>query len=101
MYLVIDAVLPTLQLSIHISFYQLFFSNFRSVDFINLMAYDYHYWTAYLPFTGPNAPIYAAANDYNYFATLNANWSVHKWVDEGMPKEKIILGVPTYAHTYE
>ncbi|XP_018912124.1 chitinase-3-like protein 2 isoform X2 [Bemisia tabaci] len=73
----------------------------RSVDFINLMAYDYHYWTAYLPFTGPNAPIYAAANDYNYFATLNANWSVHKWVDEGMPKEKIILGVPTYAHTYE
>lgn len=70
------------------------------VDFVNLMAYDFHYYTSYLPVTGPNAPLYSSHIDHGFFTTLNTNSSAYHWVSRGMPNNKIIIGLPTYGHSF-
>ncbi|XP_066148827.1 chitinase-3-like protein 2 isoform X2 [Euwallacea fornicatus] len=70
------------------------------VDFINLMSYDYHYYTDVTPFTGFNAPLYQSSSEKYYLATLNVNYSSHYWNYLGMDKSKIVVGLPTYGHTF-
>ncbi|XP_018335057.2 chitinase-3-like protein 2, partial [Agrilus planipennis] len=70
------------------------------VDYVNLMSYDYHFYTKSTPFTGINAPLYASPNQIGYFATLNINYSAYYWHFNGMEKNKIIIGLPTYGHSY-
>ncbi|XP_066995036.2 chitinase-3-like protein 2 [Anabrus simplex] len=70
------------------------------LDFINLMAYDYHFYVPYLPTTGANAPLYSRPDEKGYFRTLNTNWSAFYWMEKGMPKNKIVVGVPTYGHSF-
>ncbi|KAJ9600933.1 hypothetical protein L9F63_000880, partial [Diploptera punctata] len=70
------------------------------VDYVNVMTYDFHFYTTYLPMTGYNAPLYKSANETGYFATLNTNWSISYWQSKGMPKEKIVVGLPTYGHSF-
>lgn len=64
------------------------------------MSYDYHYYTKFTPFTGINSPLYAASSDKFYLATLNINFSVNYWNYLGMDRSKIIVGLPTYGHTF-
>uniref|UniRef100_A0A0C9RT37 CHIA_1 protein n=1 Tax=Fopius arisanus TaxID=64838 RepID=A0A0C9RT37_9HYME len=71
------------------------------VDFINLMSYDYHYYVWYLPITGLNAPLYANPLEMGYSATLNVNYSAFYWISKGMPREKIVMGIPTYGHSFQ
>ncbi|XP_014279987.1 chitinase-3-like protein 2 [Halyomorpha halys] len=72
----------------------------RFVDFINLMSYDYHMYTDYLPLTGPNSPLYPRPADRLFQQTLNINWSVTLWMKCGMPASKINIGIPTYGHSF-
>ncbi len=64
------------------------------------MCYDYHSFVWYLPVIGPNAPLYASAHDQGYTRTLNTNYTMHLWLKGGMPKNKIMLGVPLYGHSW-
>lgn len=64
------------------------------------MAYDYHMYQSYLPLTGANAPLYERRTELGYFATLNVNWSATYWLYKGMPANKIIIGIPTYGHSF-
>lgn len=73
----------------------------KHVDYINLMAYDYHFYMWYFPVTGANAPLFSRPEEKGFLATLNTNWSSWYWVQKGMPKEKIVVGVPTYGHTFK
>ncbi|CAH1716967.1 unnamed protein product [Aphis gossypii] len=73
----------------------------RFVDFINVMAYDYHSYQWYFPLTGPNSPLFSSRNDTGYFQDLNINSSIQYWISKGMPKEKILLGMPTYGHSFK
>ncbi|KAH7703117.1 Protein CHT-1 [Aphelenchoides avenae] len=62
----------------------------KYLDFVNVMTYDFHgSWDSA---TGHNAPLYSAAGD-----TLNANTGMQYWANNGMPKSKLILGIPTYG----
>lgn len=70
------------------------------VDFVNLMCYDYHAYVWYLPFAGPNSPLFSSSIDVGYGTTLNTNYTVHYWIDRGMPRSKIIVGMPTYGHSW-
>nr|XP_023015191.1 chitinase-3-like protein 2 [Leptinotarsa decemlineata] len=70
------------------------------VDFINLMSYDYHFYTRETPFTGINSPLYASDNEKFIFSTLNVNFSAYYWNHSGMERSKIIIGLPTYGHTF-
>lgn len=70
------------------------------VDFINLMSYDYHMYTKYLPLTGPNSPLFPHRTDEGFMQTMNINWSATTWYKRGMPLEKINVGIPTYGHSF-
>ena len=67
---------------------------------MNLMTYDFHFYSPYSPFTGPNAPLFAAKDDIGLLGTLNTAWAAKYWYQNGMPANKIIVGVPTYGHTW-
>ncbi len=61
------------------------------MDFINLMAYDFHgSWEKFLGF---NAPLYA--NDQ-----FNVDFSVNYWLSKGAPGDKINLGLGTYGRSF-
>ncbi|KAG5885442.1 hypothetical protein JTB14_020777 [Gonioctena quinquepunctata] len=71
------------------------------VDFVNLMSYDWHFYTRGTPFTGINSPLYAAENEKFYLSKLNTNYSANYWNHLGMERSKIIVGLPTYGHTFK
>lgn len=50
--------------------------------------------------TGLNAPLYARSNEVGFFETLNINYSVNYWMSKGLDRSKIIIGLPTYGHSY-
>ncbi|CAG7832545.1 unnamed protein product [Allacma fusca] len=70
------------------------------LDFVNVMAYDFHYYLWYSPITGPNAPLDKSGYDLGITSTLNTAWAAKYWYQCGMPANKIIVGAPTYGHTY-
>nr|XP_022903706.1 chitinase-3-like protein 2 isoform X1 [Onthophagus taurus]XP_022903707.1 chitinase-3-like protein 2 isoform X2 [Onthophagus taurus] len=71
------------------------------VDFVNVMTYDFHFYTKFTPFTGINSPLYSLPHDVGIFGTLNINYSINFWVSQGMDKDKVVVGLPTYGHTYK
>lgn len=66
----------------------------RSIDTVNLMAYDY-----YEPgeSTGNHAPLFTDPEDPK---KISADRSVHEFEQAGVPSEKIVLGVPFYGHQW-
>ncbi|RVE45948.1 hypothetical protein evm_009421 [Chilo suppressalis] len=62
------------------------------LDFINLMAYDFHgKWERE---TGHNAPLYAPSSDSEWRKQLSVDHAAHLWVKLGAPKDKLIIGCP-------
>ncbi|XP_021191173.3 chitinase-3-like protein 2 [Helicoverpa armigera] len=70
------------------------------VDFVNIMTYDFHYFTKFTPFTGFNSPLYRRSTEQLYLATLNINYTVQMYRDKGLDRTKIVVGIPTYGHTF-
>ena len=73
----------------------------KYVDFINLMTYDFHIFSPYWPFTGFNAPLNKRQKEVYFLQYLNTNWSANYWVDLGMQKDKIMVGIPTYGRGFQ
>ncbi|XP_037938792.1 chitinase-3-like protein 2 [Teleopsis dalmanni] len=69
-------------------------------DFVNLMSYDYHFYTQETPFTGLNAPLYARKNERSIMGTFNINYSVNWWLTNGLDRQKLVVGLPTYGHSF-
>ncbi|XP_050044831.1 chitotriosidase-1-like isoform X2 [Dermacentor andersoni] len=69
----------------------------RSVDFVNLMTYDLNVYNWYTPWLRHNSPLRSSATDPPYFNTLNVESSAKLWATLGMPKSKIMVGIPTYG----
>lgn len=69
-------------------------------DFVNIMTYDYHFYTKTTPFTGFNAPLYKRHDEGGIFAGLNINFTVNYWHSQGLDKNKIVIGLPTYGHSF-
>ena len=65
------------------------------LDFINVMTYDYHSGPGITNF---NAPLYAAKGDPT--PELNVDASIRAFVDAGVPSDKLLVGIPFYAHGY-
>ena len=68
----------------------------RSVDTVNLMAYDY-YEPGSEPTTGNHAPLFTDPADPKH---ISADASVRRFESEGVPAQKIVLGVPFYGHVW-
>lgn len=69
-----------------------------SLDFINVMTYDYHgHWEKT---TGHNSPVYRSSADSGSASDRNINSSISHWLALGAPAEKLLLGIPTYGRTF-
>ena len=67
-----------------------------SVDFINLMNYDFDGpWSGT---TGFVAPLYQSSSDPS--STNNASSTVQSYLGMGVPKSKIVFGMPFYAYEW-
>lgn len=70
-------------------------------DFVNVMTYDFNFYTDMTPFTGLNSPLYARPEEQLYLANLNINYTVHMYISKGLSRNKLVVGIPTYGHTYK
>lgn len=91
----VAAVLPIIDISYEIP------EMAKYVDFISIMCYDYHYYRPFFPFTGHNSALFKHHDDIVFLNTLNTAWSAERWNEAGMPKSKIMIGIPTYGHTFK
>ncbi|XP_054165121.1 acidic mammalian chitinase-like [Oppia nitens] len=75
----------------------------KYVDFINLMAYDYYVYHWYWPFIDHNSPLFGRRRTQHLFifGTLNTDWSANYYNRLGVPKDRIIIGIPTYGRSYQ
>ncbi|XP_021915423.1 acidic mammalian chitinase-like [Zootermopsis nevadensis] len=71
----------------------------RNVDYISLMAFDYHTASSG-KVTGLNSGLHALSSETGDDAKLNAEYSVNQWLDGGVPPSKLLLGIPLYGRTY-
>ncbi len=44
--------------------------------------------------------MYSRSNEYGEQAKLNVDWAVNYWLNNGTPKEKLILGMGTYGRSF-
>ncbi|KAK3866777.1 hypothetical protein Pcinc_027713 [Petrolisthes cinctipes] len=73
----------------------------KYVDFVSMMGYDFHFFSLSHPFTGYNAPLARRSSEIGCFATMNIEWCAKNWIKKGMPKDKLVIGVPTYGRTWK
>jgi chitinase len=65
----------------------------KYVNYITLMEYDFYPSGS---IAGPNAPLYTCTND----AIGSVSDSVKQWLKSGFPACRILLGVPSYSHSF-
>jgi len=67
------------------------------VDRMNVMAYDYHGPFNVPPITGVNAPL---NRDTDPLSSYCIQKTLQNYLSNGVPANKIILGMPTFGHTF-
>ncbi|KAH8290019.1 hypothetical protein KR044_000046, partial [Drosophila immigrans] len=70
------------------------------VDYVNLMTYDFHFYREDTPFTGLNAPLFARAHERSLMGTFNINYTAHWWLQNGLEPQRLVIGLPTYGHSF-
>jgi chitinase len=87
------------------------------LDYINLMAYDYHgssipidfsngikaffflgNWNSYIGF---NSPLYPRSTEKDDQRLLNQQATVETWINGGCPSSKLVLGLGIYGRTFK
>ncbi|KFD62705.1 hypothetical protein M514_09163 [Trichuris suis] len=68
---------------------------FTYLDFVNVMTYDFH--GSWETKTGINSPFSVGGSRSQWDSTLSTVSAINFWVAKGMPKEKIVVGLPTYG----
>lgn len=67
----------------------------RTVDWFDMMSYDYYNGAT---IAGFNAPLYASAKTPT--PQMNVDSSVRMVLAAGVPRRKLVLGLPFYGHAY-
>ncbi|XP_030077380.1 chitotriosidase-1 [Microcaecilia unicolor] len=68
------------------------------LDFINVMTYDLH--GSWESVTGHVSPLYKGIKDTGSAGSLNVDFAINYWKDNGAPAEKLIMGIPTYGRSF-
>nr|QDA39871.1 chitinase 3 [Phenacoccus solenopsis] len=70
----------------------------KYLDFINVMTYDFHgQWERQV---GHNSPLHPLESATSYQKKLTVDYSAREWVKQGAPKEKLMIGMPTYGRSF-
>ncbi|XP_067006667.2 probable chitinase 10 [Anabrus simplex] len=70
----------------------------KYLDYINVMTYDFHgQWERQV---GHNSPLYPLESATSYQKKLTVDFSAREWVKQGAPKEKLMIGMPTYGRSF-
>ncbi|XP_026332963.1 chitotriosidase-1-like [Hyposmocoma kahamanoa] len=70
----------------------------KYLDFINVMTYDFHgQWERQV---GHNSPLFPLESATSYQKKLTVDYSAREWVRQGAPKEKLMIGMPTYGRSF-
>lgn len=70
----------------------------KYLDFISLMAYDFHGgWDTK---TAHNAPLHSLPDATGIDKQFVVDYAVDYWIKKGMDPHKIILGIPLYGRTF-
>jgi len=70
----------------------------NSVDFFNLMAYDY-YGAGWSTVSGENAPLYGQQNQHD---GVNVADTLAYYLNKlNLPPQKVVLGIGAYGHTFQ
>ncbi len=69
----------------------------KYLDRLNVMAYDYHGPFDNPKLTGVNAPL---SHDTNPESQMFIAATLQNYLQNGVPANKIVLGMPTYGHSY-
>ncbi|XP_076845303.1 acidic mammalian chitinase-like [Brachyhypopomus gauderio] len=68
------------------------------LDYLHVMTYDFHgSWEQH---TGANSPLYKGTADQGAYIYFNMDYAMNYWKSNGAPAEKLLVGFPTYGHTF-
>uniref|UniRef100_A0A3B4DQM6 Acidic mammalian chitinase n=1 Tax=Pygocentrus nattereri TaxID=42514 RepID=A0A3B4DQM6_PYGNA len=68
------------------------------LDYFHVMTYDFHgSWETQ---TGENSPLYQGPADQGSYIYFNVDYAMNYWKSNGAPAEKLLVGFPTYGHTF-
>lgn len=67
------------------------------LDRIHVMAYDYHGPFDIPKITGVNAPLNQDTNPQSFYYISN---TLDNYLNNGVPAKKIVLGIPTFGHSF-
>ncbi|KAL2090875.1 hypothetical protein ACEWY4_013138 [Coilia grayii] len=70
----------------------------KSLDFINIMTYDFN--GAWATYTGHNSPLYQGSADQGDLIYFNTDYAMSHWRDHGTPVEKLRMGFAVYGRTF-
>ena len=71
----------------------------RSLDFINVMTYDYHgAWEGSANF---NSPLFPSSRDPSRAQRLSTAETVGAYLAGGVPRHKLVIGVPAYSQGWQ
>jgi chitinase len=68
-----------------------------ALDFVNLMAYDFHGPWDEEPKAGFNAPLFAGDG---FAEELNVDYAARYWADGGCARDKLVIGMATYGRGF-
>ncbi|XP_035244645.1 acidic mammalian chitinase-like [Anguilla anguilla] len=69
------------------------------LDYLHVMTYDFHgSWERQ---TGENSPLYKGPSDQGSYIYFNVDYALNYWKSNGAPAEKLLVGFPTYGHTWK
>ncbi|XP_013386543.1 chitinase-3-like protein 1 [Lingula anatina] len=74
----------------------------RSVDFINLMTYDFHeLGPAQEKRLVPNAALFSGDGENDAMAPQNVDYAVKMWIEKGAQPNKLVLGLGAYGRNFK
>jgi len=69
-----------------------------TLDFINVMTYDYHGYSPRRPWTHLNSPLYYLPSDESI--AQNSAYAMEYWAKAGADPHKLLMGIPAYGRGY-
>lgn len=70
----------------------------KYLDYINVMAYDFHgQWEKQV---GHNAPLFPLDSASSAEKKLTVDFAAKEWVRQGAPLEKLLIGMPVYGRSF-